>query len=62
MDMPRAEWLKLVADRPSPKSRALMRSDLECAVPPRYFTDYLTLLKLKDGWKIVSKTFRTTIR
>ena len=21
-------------------------------MPPRYFTDYLTLLKLKDGWRI----------
>ncbi|NJO32733.1 MAG: nuclear transport factor 2 family protein [Rhodospirillales bacterium] len=35
---------------------------VECAIPPRYFTDYLTLLKFKDGWRIVSKTFRTTIR
>jgi hypothetical protein len=35
---------------------------LECAIPPRYFTDYLTLLKLKEGWRVVSKTFRTDIR
>lgn len=78
MDVPRAEWFKAVASRPSPKSRALERVDrivsvdfsgpetacvkLECAVPPRYFTDYLTLLKLKDGWRVVSKTFRTTVR
>ena len=77
-DLPRADWLKMVAGRPSPKSQALERSDrivsvdfsgpetafvkVECAVPPRYFTDYLTLLKLKDGWRIVSKTFRTTVR
>lgn len=77
-DLPRADWLKMVAGRPSPKSQALERADrivsvdfsgpetafvkLECAVPPRYFTDYLTLLKLKDGWRIVSKTFRTTVR
>jgi hypothetical protein len=77
-DVPREQWLKMVAERPSPKSKALVRSDrivsvdfsgpetacvkLECAVPPRYFVDYLTLLKLKDGWRIVSKTFRTTIR
>jgi len=76
-DLPRADWLKMVAGRPSPKSQALERADrivsvdfsgpetafvkLECAVPPRYFTDYLTLLKLKDGWRIVSKTFRTTV-
>jgi hypothetical protein len=77
-DMSRAQWLKMVAERPSPKSKAIVRSDrivsidlsgpetacvkLECAVPPRYFVDYLTLLKFKDGWRIVSKTFRTTIR
>ena len=77
-DLPRADWLKMVAGRPSPKSQGLERTDrivsidfsgpetacvkVECAVPPRYFTDYLTLLKLKDGWRIVSKTFRTTVR
>lgn len=26
-DVPRAEWFKMVASRPSPKSRALERSD-----------------------------------
>lgn len=77
-DLPRAQWLEMVAGRPSPQSQALERTDrivsidlsgpetafvkLECAIPPRYFTDYLTLLKLKDGWRIVSKTFRTTVR
>lgn len=77
-DLPRADWLKMVSERPSPKSRALERSDrivsvdfagpetafvkLECAIPPRYFTDYLTLLKFKDGWRVVSKTFRTSVR
>ena len=77
-DLPRADWLKMVAGRPSPKSQALERTDrvvsidfsgpetawvkVECAVPPRYFTDCLTLLRLKDGWRIVSKTFRTTVR
>jgi hypothetical protein len=77
-DLPRAEWLKMVSSRPSPKSRALERTDrivsidfsgpetafakVECAIPPRYFTDYLTLLKFKDGWRVVSKTFRTTVR
>ena len=29
---------------------------------PRYFTDYLTLLKLNDGWRVVSKTYRTDLR
>jgi len=31
---------------------------VECAIPPRYFTDYLSFLKGEDGWKIVSKSFR----
>jgi hypothetical protein len=77
-DLPRSDWLKMVGDRPSPKSQAFERADrivsidfsgpetacvkVECAVPPRYFTDYLTLLKFKDGWRIVSKTFRTSLR
>lgn len=76
-DLPRAEWLKMVSSRPSPKTQALERSDrivsidfsgpetacvkVECAIPPRFFTDYLTLLKCKDGWRVISKTFRTSI-
>ena len=36
---------------------------VECQIPPRYFTDYLNLLKLKDGhWRIVAKTFRATVK
>jgi len=35
---------------------------LECSIHPRYFTDYLLLLKGKDGWRIVSKSFRTETR
>jgi len=78
IDVPRADWLKSVANRPSPKSRALERTDrivsidlsgpetacvkVECAIPPRYFTDYLTLVKLREGWRIISKTFRTSVR
>jgi hypothetical protein len=77
-DLPRAKWLDMVQSRPSAKSKGLKRSDrivsidlsgpetafvkLECSIHPRYFTDYLTLLKLKDGWRVVSKTFRTDVR
>jgi hypothetical protein len=77
-DLPREKWLEMVRGRPSPKSKGLKRTDrvvsidlsgpetalvkLECAIPPRYFTDYLTLLKLNDGWRVVSKTFRTDVR
>jgi hypothetical protein len=78
-DLPRTQWFDAVKTRPSAKSKSLPRADrivsidmsgpetafvkVECQIPPRYFTDYLTLLKLKDGnWRIVSKTFRTTVR
>lgn len=77
-DLPREKWFELVKSRPSGKSRDLKRTDrivsvdfagpetafvkLECSLHPRYFTDYLTLLKLAHGWKVVSKTFRTEIK
>jgi hypothetical protein len=77
-DLPRAKWFEFVEGRPSAKSRGLARTDriisidlsgpetafvkLECSIHPRYFTDYLLLLKLEDGWRIVSKSFRTDTR
>jgi Putative lumazine-binding len=77
-DWPRAKWFEMVKGRPSAKSKGLKRTDrivsidlsgpetafvkLECSIHPRYFTDYLTLLKLKDGWRVVSKTFRADVR
>lgn len=77
-DLPRDKWLEMVKSRPSAKSKGLTRTDrivsidfsgpetafvkLECSIHPRYFTDYLTLLKLNDGWKVVSKTFRTDVK
>jgi hypothetical protein len=77
-DLPREKWFELVKGRPSAKARGLKRTDrivsidlsgpetafvkLECSMHPRYFTDYLTLLKLENGWRVVSKTFRTDVR
>ncbi len=77
-NMSRAQWFDLIGARPSPRSRDLPRNDwivqiersspttafakVHCQIPPRYFTDYLTLVKLADGWKIVSKTFHTETR
>jgi len=77
-DMPRAAWFDMVNSGPSPKGKGLKRSDrivsvdlsgpetavvkVECSIHPRYFTDYLTLLKLNDRWKVVSKTYRTEVR
>ena len=73
LDWSRDKWFDVVNGRPSPKSQGLSRHDriisidmsdgttaiakLNCAVPPRYFTDYLTLLKLDGRWQIISKSF-----
>jgi hypothetical protein len=35
---------------------------VECALPPRFFVDYLTLLKTRDGWRIVAKAFKIETR
>jgi hypothetical protein len=77
-DVPREKWLEFVKGRASPQSKGLQRTDrivsvdfsgpetafvkVECSIHPRYFTDYLTLLKLNGGWKVVSKTYRTDVR
>ena len=61
-DWPRSQYLEMIAGRSSPMSQGLIRHDkiisinvsgpdtafaiVQCAIPPRYFTDYLTLLKL----------------
>jgi len=76
--LPRAQWFEMLKGRPSARSRDLPRQDrivtidrsgpttafakVNCQIPPRYFTDYLTLAKLADGWKIVGKTFHTDTR
>ena len=77
-DWSRAHWLDVVKSRKSPQQLDLKRHDwvvqidrsspttafakVQCAIPPRYFTDYLTFVKLADGWRIVSKTFHTETR
>ena len=77
-DWSREYWLDLVRSRKSPQQQDLKRSDwvvqidrsspttafakVLCQSPPRYFTDYLTLVKLADGWRIVSKTYHTDTR
>lgn len=77
-DLPRSKWFEMVAGRPSAKAQGLPRTDrivsidqsgpetafvkVECAIPPRFFTDYLLLLKSGGTWRIVSKSFRTDIK
>ena len=68
------DWLDRVRKRPSAKAEGKPREDfivtidrsddqtafvkVRCQLPPRYFTDYLVAMKLSDGWKIVSKSYR----
>jgi hypothetical protein len=75
---PRDSWLDKVRARPSPKQRGLPRHDqvltidlvsptmayvkLKCAIPPRFFTDQLSLLKIDGRWQIAQKVFTTEMR
>lgn len=76
--LPVPEWLDRVRKRPSAKTEGKPREDfivttdradettafvkVKCQLPPRYFTDYLVALKLADGWKIVSKSYRFDLK
>jgi hypothetical protein len=76
--LPREKWLDLVRSRPSPKARGLARHDeilqvdqsspttafvkLKCAIPPRFFTDYLSLLKVDGRWQVAQKIYATETR
>jgi hypothetical protein len=76
--VPRDVWLDAVRKRPSPKAQGLARSDeilsielhgpemavatLRCAIPPRFFTDVLSLLKIDGRWQVAQKVFRTELR
>jgi hypothetical protein len=72
------DLLARVRQRPSAKAEGKPREDfivtidrsdqstafikLRCQLPPRYFTDYLVAMKLNDGWRIVSKSYRYDLR
>jgi hypothetical protein len=74
----RDEWLTSVRNRPSAKARGLSRHDeilqidqatptmafvkLNCAIPPRFFTDYLCFLKVEGKWQIAQKVFASELR
>ena len=71
--LPRDEWLKAVRERPSGKARGLDRHDhvlqidlasptmafvkLKCALPPLFFTDYLSFLKIEGKWQVAQTDF-----
>ena len=72
------DWLDRIRKRPSGKAEGKAREDfivtidrsddntafvkVRCQLPPRYFTDYLVAMKLSDGWKIVSKSYRYDLK
>lgn len=76
--VPRGEWLEAVRNRPSPKAAGLQRDDhiltidlvgptlalvkVKCQMPPRYFTDLLSFLKVESQWQIAQKVFMTETR
>ncbi len=73
--LPQAEWFAVVRSRPSPRAQGLARDDgilsidraspttamvkVKCQIPPRYFTDYLSLLKVEGRWQVAQKVFAT---
>lgn len=75
---PRDTWLANVRTRQSPKALGLPRHDqvltidvvsptmayvkLNCAIPPRFFTDQLSLLKIDGRWQVAQKIFMTDMR
>ena len=77
-DLPRDKWLEMVRSRPSARSQGHVRYDkivsidqsgpgtafvkVECALPPRFFVDYLTMIKTGEGWRVVAKAFKFETR
>ncbi|MEQ8813182.1 MAG: nuclear transport factor 2 family protein [Thalassobaculum sp.] len=67
------EYLPIVARRPSPASRGEERRDriagiefagpatafarVHCAIGPKHFTDFLTLIETDGRWRIIAKVF-----
>jgi len=76
--LPREQWLKAVRERPKPKDKGLARDDVilmvdqsgpttafvkvKCQIPPRFFTDYLNLLKIDGRWVVAQKVFATVVK
>ncbi len=76
--LPLAQWLKAVRERPAPKTKGLPRDDailmvdqsgpttafvkVKCQIPPRFFTDYLSLLKVDGRWVVAQKVFATVLK
>jgi hypothetical protein len=75
---PRDIWLDAVRNRASPQAQGLIRDDhilsidlisdtlahvkVKCQMPPRYFTDILSFVKLDGQWAVAQKVFTTELR
>lgn len=71
------KYMEVMAGRESPASQGKPRHDrilsidvvgpqtaiakVECAIPPRYFTDLLTMVKVDGAWRIINKTFHYVV-
>lgn len=67
-------WLDIIAKRESSTSRGEARIDriisiefgspetalarVQCAIGPKLFTDFLSLIRLADEWKVVAKVYQ----
>lgn len=72
------DYFPVVAAREAPASRGEARVDqilsiefagpvtaravLQCAIGDRFFTDWLTLIKLEGRWQVISKVFHYVTR
>lgn len=73
--LPAEQWFEAVRNRKSPQENGLERGDhvlvidlvgpsmalvkVKCQVPPRYFTDLLSFLKVDGKWVVAQKVFMT---
>jgi len=73
--VPRENWFEAVRGRKSPKAAGLERGDhvlaidlvgpsmalvkVKCQMPPRYFTDLLSFLKVDGKWVVAQKVLMT---
>lgn len=78
IELTREKWLDGVRARPSSKAKGLTRDDailhfdqsgpttafvkVKCQIPPRFFTDYLSFVKIDGEWKVAQKVFATEVR
>jgi len=76
-DWSREHYFEIIKNRQSAREQGLKRYDrilsihkagpdtalatVNCAMPPKFFTDYLTLLRMDGEWQIISKTFHIEI-